>query len=185
MSAFAVGALAADYATVRQDIANITTLLQELDADANAIAPGIAGLPRALQLQVDAVNLHKRLLSASDNAEASPPFGGGSLSVGLDLIQLEPKISDTLQDIVDKNDALGELGIIVLSSLYQLKQDTDEFGDAIVEKLGALEQAIAPVIIRRIETAFNNAIVAYGGNRKCSLWLNSGTTLYLHYSLAS
>jgi hypothetical protein len=170
ISIFAVAALAADYTTVRQDIANISTLLDELDADANAVAPGIAGLPRALQVQVDAVNLHKRILSGGDNAEASPPFGGGSLSVGLDLIQLEPKISDTLQGIVDKNDAFGELGIIVLSSLYQLKQDTDEFSDAIVKKLGPLEQAIAPLIIRRIETAFNNAITAYGGNRKCSLW---------------
>lgn len=161
---FAASTLAVDYTTVNNDIANITTLLTTLTTDANAIAPGIEGLPAALQLEVDATNLHNRILTSIDDANASTAFGtGGSLTIGLSFIALEPKIVSTLTAVAAKNVTLGDLGIIVLSSLYRLKQDTDTFGTAAVAKLDALEAAIAPAIINNIDAAFNSAISAYGG----------------------
>ncbi|OAQ60431.1 hydrophobic surface binding protein A domain-containing protein [Pochonia chlamydosporia 170] len=149
---------------VRNDIANITTLMATLSSDVKLVKPGSAGIAQALQVQVDAVNIHKRLLTSIDDTESSAPFGaGGSLSIGLDFIGLSPKVKTTLQDVTKQKAALGELGIVVLSSLYQLKQDTDTFGAAVLEKLDALEKAIAPAIIKDLDKAFNDAIVAYGG----------------------
>ena len=164
---FSACALAADYKTVKDDIANITTLLSILNADAKAVAPGVQGLASALQLEVDAVKLHSRIVVSTNDANASPPFGGGgSLAIGLSFIALEPQIVSTLASISSQSASLGDLDIVVLSSLYQLKQDTDLFGTAVVAKLDALEAAIAPGIIKKIDAAFDNAIVTYGGKRE-------------------
>ncbi|KHN97405.1 Cell wall galactomannoprotein [Metarhizium album ARSEF 1941] len=155
---------AADVQTVRDDIADISALMADLDSNAKLVKPGSAGIAQALQVQVDAVNIHKRLLASIDDTNASAPFGAqGSLNIGLDFIALSPKVKTTLQDIADQKSALEGLSVVVLSSLYQLKQDTDAFGAAVLDKLDVLEKAIAPGIIKDLDTAFNKAIVAYGG----------------------
>jgi hypothetical protein len=162
--AFATRTLAVDYNTVNGDIGNITNLLATLDTDAKAIVSGVEGLPVALQLEVDAVKLHDQIVASINDANVSPAFGsGGSLAIGLSFIELEPKIVSTLADVAAKNVTIGDLGIIVLSSLYQLKQDTDSFGSAVVAKLDSLEAAVAPGIIKNIDAAFVSAITAYGG----------------------
>lgn len=153
----------ADAQTVKNDIAGITTLMAALSSDVKLVKPGSAGIAQALQVQVDAVNIHKRLVTSLDDTNASPPFGSASLGIGLDFIALSPKVKTTLQDVTNQKTNLGELGIVVLSSLYQLKQDTDAFGAAVLSKLDPLEKAIAPGIIKGLDTAFNNAIVAFGG----------------------
>lgn len=169
MLAFAASVLAVDSGTVRDDLASIKTLLETLQRDSDAVVSGIPGLPRALQVQVDAVGVDEQLLVATENARESPPFGSGSLNVGLDLIRLEPTIGETLQTIRDKKNDFGELGVIVLSSLYQLNDDTKQFSDAVVEKLGPLEQAIAPAVIKKIQESFDDAIRTYGGKGRPSL----------------
>lgn len=153
---------AADYTTVNYDIGNISSLLTTLDTDTKAVAPGVAGLPAALQVELDAVALDARIVLATEDAQASDAFGSsGSLTIGLSLIELEPKITQTLQDVAAQNATFGQLGIIVLSSLYQLKQDTDAFAAAVVAKLDALEAALAPSIVSNIDSAFASAIAAY------------------------
>jgi hypothetical protein len=162
--AYTAAIQAADVQTVRNDIANITALMAALDSDVKLVVSGSAGIAQALQVQVDAVNIHEGLSLSVQHAKASPPFGsGGSLVVGLDFIALAPKVASTLQHVAAQKAALGELGIVVLSSLYQLKLDTDSFGAAVLDKLDALTKAIAPSIIASIDKAFNDAIVAFGG----------------------
>lgn len=148
---------------VRADIADIKTLLETLQSDAQKVIPGLLGVSAALQVQVDAVAASEKLIQAAADAEDSPPFGSSSLSVGLDLIGLEPVADKTLQAIEDKVDTFGQLGLIVLASLYQLLDDTIGFSDKVIEKLGPLEKAIAPGVVASIRGNFNDAITAYGG----------------------
>lgn len=154
----------ADYNTVLSDIKNISTLLTTLTDDVKDVVPGIPGLPYALQVQVDATNLDKRIQTGTADANASEPFGDGSLQVGLALINLKPEIESSLNRIGDKNETFGELGVIVLASLLQLKRDTTAFSDQIVPKLAEFEAGIAPGIVDDIEKAFDGAISAYKSN---------------------
>ncbi|KAL5326517.1 hypothetical protein ACEPPN_004203 [Leptodophora sp. 'Broadleaf-Isolate-01'] len=160
---FALSA-AADYNTVITDINNVGNLITILDNDTKAVLPGVAGVPFALQVEVDAVNLDNAILAAARDATASPPFGEpGSLSVSGAVINLTSKVQKALSDLTAQQNGFGELGPIVLSSLYQLKKDTDVFGKAVIAKLGTVEQAVAPAIISQIDGYFNSAITAYGG----------------------
>lgn len=154
----------ADYNTVLSDISNISTLLTTLTDDVKAVVPGIPGLPYALQVQVDATNLDKHIQTGAADANASEPFGGGSLQVGLALINLKPQIESSLKQIGAKNETFGDLGVIVLASLLQLKRDTTAFSDQIVPKLADFEAGIAPGIVDDIEKAFDGAIAAYKSN---------------------
>ncbi len=164
---WATSVLAADYKTVHADIGQLTSLLDVLDQDAKAVAPGAAGLPRALQLEVDAVDIHKAILKATADTNASPSFGAiGSLTISADFLALSPKIKTSIGSLAAKQSALADLGLVVLSSLYQLKQDTNAFGDAVLPKLDALERAVAPLVISDINKALNNAIVTFGGKGK-------------------
>lgn len=156
----------ADYKTVLTDIKTISKGLTTLDTSVQNMLPGIPGLPFALKIQVDAVNLDKHLLTGVKNAQASSAFGGGgSLEVGLQLIALKPKITSTLDQLSAKNTTFDELGIIVLASLYALKNHTDAFGAAILPKLDSLEAGIAPGVIKSIDQAFDGAIAAYRSQR--------------------
>lgn len=157
----AITAICADYNTVRQDLASILDLLAELDNSNAAVFGGPASIPFALQVQVDAVAIHKKLLTATDNANASPPFGIGSLAVSADFIGAQPKISAVLDNLRGKRNDYGDLGVIVLYSLYQMRQDTERYSSTIIEKLGTLEQAIAPAIVQMILDSFDKAIAAY------------------------
>ncbi|KAJ0418726.1 hydrophobic surface binding protein A-domain-containing protein [Aspergillus carlsbadensis] len=153
--------VSADAQAVLNDITAIRTQLTTLTTSVDGVVPGIPGIPHALQVQVDATVLDKHIQTGARDAASSPPFGSTSLQVGLALIALQPAITDALAQISEKNGTFGELGVIVLQSLVQLKRDTGEFSGEIVPKLGALEAAIAPVVIRSIEDAFDGAIGAY------------------------
>jgi hypothetical protein len=158
--AFAV----ADYNTVNDDITTLSNALNTLSTDNDAVVPGVAGVPFALQVQVDAVSIHNIIQQATRDANSSPPFGSdGSASVATSIINLEPHVQSSLQDVSSKSTTFGDLGPIVLSSLYQLKNDTDAFGKAVTAKLDPDFAAVAPSIIEMIDGYFNDAIVAYGG----------------------
>jgi hypothetical protein len=159
--AFALG-VAADYQTVNYDIGNISALLTTLDTDVQGVAAGTPGIGFALQVELDSVNLDKKILQTIQDIHQSPNFGtGGSLEIGVNLLLLEPKINQTLADVASKKTAFGGLGPIVLACLKQLKLDTDLLGAAIVPKLDALEQAIAPGVISNIDKSFASALAAY------------------------
>lgn len=152
----------ADWHTVKADIGNITTLLNTLGEHAQEMKSGMAGVPIALQVQVDAVKLDKVIREGTQHAKDSDPFGGqGSLQVGLALVALKPKIISTLDDMAKQQETFGDFGIFVLQSLRQLEKDTDAFAAAVTEKLSGLEKSIAPGIIKSIDGAFDKAVKKY------------------------
>lgn len=154
--------LAANSTTVNADIKSISTLVTSLQDDVQYVQAGIPGVSWALQVQQDAISLDNMIIQGTTDANASAAFGGGgSLDIGLSLIALEPTITKTLQAVAAKNTSFGELGVIVLYSLTQLKEDTDKFASAVVAKLDALEAGIAPLVISDIDKAFESAIAAF------------------------
>lgn len=170
--AFALPTLAlASYNQTKADIDTISSLLDTLSSDAKNMKTGDAAVPLALQVQVDAVNLDKAIISSTANAKSSSNFGDdGSLQVGLALVGVQPKITTVLGDISSQSGTFGDLGIIVLATLNQLKEDTDAFAAAIKSKLATLEDAIAPGIVDSIDKAFNDAITEY--NSSCEFYVD-------------
>ncbi|KAL1959458.1 hypothetical protein VTO42DRAFT_1903 [Malbranchea cinnamomea] len=161
---FAAGTFAADYKTVLDDLDKLDASLTTLSNDVKDVVSGVPGLPIALQVQVDAVNLDKVLLRAIENVNASPDFGIiGSPSVSLKLVALAPKITSTIGAVGGKSKEFGDFGPIVLASLYQLRQDTSTFADGVVDRLDPLYAAVAPIIVNAIDSSFNGAIGKYGG----------------------
>lgn len=156
-------ARASDFQTVRDDITKISTILQQLNEDAKGIQAGSAGIARALQLEVDSLNIHKLLLSTLQDTKASPPFGDHSIDVGGDFLNLQPVINDTFKTITGVQGNLQELSLIVLANLYQLKEDTDTLGKEVSGKLSSDFQAVAKQVLGEIDDTFNAAIKAYGG----------------------
>ncbi len=161
--ALAAAVNAVDYQTVRDDIANITTILGRLEDTAKGIKAGSLGIARALQLEAESVNVHKTLLATTADAQASPPFEDHSIDVGGDFLNLQPKVESALQSVSDQKDNLGDLSVVVLSCLYQLKQDTDILGKDVIAKLSDDFQTVAPQVLAAIDDAFNKAITTYGG----------------------
>ncbi|KAK3185997.1 hypothetical protein K4F52_005221 [Lecanicillium sp. MT-2017a] len=161
--AFAAAVNAADYQTVRDDIANISTILGRLEDVAKGIKPGSLGIARALQLEAESVLMHKTLLVTTADTRASPPFEEHSLDVGGDFLNMQPKVEGALQSVTDQKQNLGDLGVVVLACLYQLKQDTDILGKDVIAKLNEDFQTVAPQVLAAIIDTFNKAITAYGG----------------------
>ena len=170
--AFLAVAHGADYQTVQGDIADIKTRLGELEADAKGIESGSFGIARALKVEDDSVQVHKLLLKTLKDTNASPPFEDHSIDVGGDFLNMQPKIDSVLEMITEKKDNLKELSVVVLASLYQLKQDTDILGKAVVDKLSDDFQQVAPQVVKEIIDSFNKAIAAYGGKSKPATRLN-------------
>jgi hypothetical protein len=174
---FFASAQGADFQTVRDDIANISTILVRLETDAEGVQAGSFGIARALQVEDDSVQVHKLLLQTLKDTNASPPFEEHSLDVGGDFLNMQPKIDSVLSVITEKKDNLKELSVVVLASLYQLKQDTDILGKAVIDKLNDDFQQVAPQVLKEIIDSFNNAITAYGGKGKRHLGLRSNIHL--------
>ncbi len=159
-------AKAADFQTVRDDIAKLGVLLQGLEADAKGIQAGSLGIARSLQLEVDSVEVHKLLLSTTADTKASPPFEDHSIDVGGDFLNVQPAINGVLTTITNLKANLEELRPVVLACLYQLKQDSGALGKEVTAKLNGDFQEVAKQVLSEIDDSFNTAIVAYGGKSK-------------------
>ncbi|EGX95753.1 hypothetical protein CCM_00407 [Cordyceps militaris CM01] len=154
---------AADFQTVRDDIANISSILQTLDNNAKGIQPGSLGIARSLQLEVDSVRVHKLLLSTTKDTQAAAPFGDHSIDIGGDFLNLQPVINRVLVTITNLEGTLRELRLVVLACVYQLRQDAHVLGNEVAGKLSADFQDVTQQVLTEIDDAFNNAIAAYGG----------------------
>lgn len=151
--------------TVTTQIQVITNYTQLLNSDVLNNNGSIQGLPWALQVQLDAVNIYRQIQNGTAQANASASFGdAGSQTVAAALLNTTSVVQTALNSTQSKVSAFGELGPLVLGSLYQLKQATDTFSEVLVPKLSVVYQMASPVIVAELDTAFNNAIVAYGGN---------------------
>ncbi|XWW95729.1 hypothetical protein V2A60_003696 [Cordyceps javanica] len=155
----------ADFQTVRDDIANISAVLQSLDTNAKGIQAGSLGIARSLQLEVDSVQVHKLLLDTAEDTRASPPFQDQSIDIGGDFLNMQPVINSVLESITNLKSNLQELHLVVLACLYQLKQDSDALGKEVAGKLSSDFQEVTQQVLTEIDDAFNAAIIAYGGKK--------------------
>ncbi|KAL2866059.1 cell wall mannoprotein 1 family protein [Aspergillus lucknowensis] len=171
ISSFLVASLAlANLQTLQGDITSIGRSLTALDNVVNVLPSGAPGIPVALQVQVHSVTLANQLKLAAQHANSTNALNlTDSLSLGVGLIALLPGITGTLSDVAEKNTTFAGLGIIVLSSLVQLKGDTEAFSDQLVAKLDPLIQAVSPLVVNTIIDAFDNAIAAFRSNGEHSL----------------
>lgn len=164
-------ALAADASSVIGVLLQIGNATAQLSSDTSKYNGGVAGLPFAIQVQQDAVYIHKLTIVGTDEANASGPFGTdtpGSIDVADALLTLSGQVSETLNVAKGKAELFGELKPIVLSTLYGLKLDTNTVAKATIEKMGEEEQAIAPIALDQLNGDFNSAIEAFGGVGKFS-----------------
>ncbi|QUC20572.1 uncharacterized protein UV8b_04813 [Ustilaginoidea virens] len=158
-------ALNADGRTTRRDIRDVFSLLDIFAADIQLVEPGSKGIAQALQLQVDGVNLHRSLIMGANSAREVHRFGWpSSLKIGIAVIMLVPKHRKTLEILCEKRDVLGDFSALVLSSLYQLKQDTNDLSVALLDNLTIFERIIAPIFMKKFNNHFDKAIKVYGGN---------------------
>ncbi|KAF2762868.1 hypothetical protein EJ05DRAFT_481745 [Pseudovirgaria hyperparasitica] len=157
-------AFAADANSVVAIIKNVQINTNQLNLDVQRYNGGVAGLPYALQVQQDAVLTHEQIVLGITEANNSAPFGEpGSFNVAGAFLDLSNTVTQTLRNVSSKQAAFKDLRPIVLASLYQLQQDTRDFGAASIAKLAALEAAAAPLVVQNLVNEFNNAIMAYGG----------------------
>lgn len=153
---------AADVDAVKADIANISSAVTTLDGHAKGVLPGILGVSAALTVEVDAVQLHDMLESATLRAEASAAFGASDTKAIVSaLSDLGPKVVATLNDVVGQRGSFGDLGVVVRSCLLQLSNDTDAFAAALVSKVDPASIGSAPDILKSIDAAFSKAVTAY------------------------
>nr|POE96411.1 hypothetical protein CFP56_56461 [Quercus suber] len=157
-------AYAADVYSVQAQIQVITAYANLLSSDVQQVNGSVQGIPWALAVQQDAVNIYRQVLNGTAQANASPPFSDqGSYNVSIALLSTTQTVKASLASTQSKAAVFGELSPLVLGSLYQLKQSTDTFGKAIAAKLTTAYQNAAPGVIAQLDAAFNSAIVAYGG----------------------
>lgn len=162
---FAGAAVAAsNAAAVKADITTLSNYLNQLSGDVQQFKDLTTGIPFALQVQIDAVNIDKVLLQATKDCQSSSAFGDNdSLAIGIQLLGVSNTVGTSLTAIKKKAAAFEGLQPIVLNSLYQLKADTNTFAKALTAKLSAFEQALSPAIVSGINNNFNSAIKAFGG----------------------
>jgi hypothetical protein len=157
----------ADLQTLQADITNIGRSLTALDNAVSVLPAGPAGISFALEVQVHSVTLDNQLKAAAQHAQSTQALNlTDSLSLGIGLIALLPGITGTLSDVAKQNTTFDGLGIIVLSSLVQLKASTDNFSDKLVAKLDPLIRTVSPLVVNTINDAFDNAIAAYRSQGK-------------------
>lgn len=136
----------------------------QLNADVLKFTNVSSGIPYGLQVQEDAVNLHKQIIAATALTNSSDNFGEpGSAQIAVAVINLVGTVQNTLQNVTSKARSFDFLRPIVLASLYQLKQDTDQFGTAVQNHLDPIEGVFAPLVVSQFDNSFNSAITAYGG----------------------
>lgn len=157
----------ADATAVNNQLSVIATYTALLNSDAQQFNSVVTSLPFALQVQQDAVLLYRQVNIGTSLSQSSANFGEpGSLQVSATLVNLSNQVQNALSTISSKASTFGELGPIVLASLYSLKNSTDVFADATIAKLALIEAAAAPIVKQNLDNAFNSAIQAYGGKRE-------------------
>lgn len=156
--------VAADVTSVNNALSLISTDLGKLDTDTNAVVSGVVGLGSALQVSVDAVAVDNDLLAAIAAVQASSTFSASdSQTLVTSLQNVATAANKSLTDTMSKVSTFQGLTPIVLTSLYQLKEDQDSLGVAFSTKLDSSVLAQGSSILSGVDAAFNAAIQAYSG----------------------
>ncbi|KAF2753101.1 hypothetical protein EJ05DRAFT_505293 [Pseudovirgaria hyperparasitica] len=157
-------AFAADASSVIAKLYQIGNGTVQITNDTAAFTGGVSGLPYALQVQQDAVIVHEYAEFGTMESNAAAPFEEASIDVADVLLTLSDQVTSTLKGVQGKASTFGELGPIVLATLYQLRLDTNALANATIAKMTEDIQAIAPIAVEQLNAAFDGAIAAYGGN---------------------
>lgn len=157
--------VAADANKVVSDFNTINSDLVKLDVDVNLVQSGVAGIGQALQVSVDSVTVDNDLIATNQDVVASSKFSASDSKNVVDAIQqVAGTANQSLADLTSKYSTFGGLSPVVLSALYQLKQDQNNLGLNLYSKLDSSQINRGVQILIGLNTAFNNAILAYGGS---------------------
>lgn len=154
-------------------IHEISDKLTELNNTATDYVGGIKGATKAIKIQILSKKVLKALEKATDatNDIEEPKIGlGPSLDISVNMLQLLPRITSTLDTLVSKADefAKGVLGTglvplngIVRKSLEDQQEKANEFSEALIPKLEEIFATVAPLITNTINNSFNRAIEVF------------------------
>lgn len=160
-----------------QDVIGAIDVLTEeligLNNTASGYVGGIAGLVKAIRIQIESGKVQSAIESARDTVVDSTEeiFNfADSQGISVAMVSLRPKILQTLQTMISKEPefAKGVFGLgviplngIVLSSLEKQYAASKEFADVLVPMLDPVFANIAPLLIESINKAFDEAIAVF------------------------
>ncbi|KAB8068865.1 hydrophobic surface binding protein A-domain-containing protein [Aspergillus leporis] len=158
-----------DAPAVVEAVADIADQMATLNTTVTSYKGGVLGTGTALKIEYESIKLSHVLKDAISTTEDSANFTGDeSNKVAAAFIDLQPKISSTLDNIVAKKPqfdtgllGIGSLSFIVKWNLQQEKELSAELGKAVVDKLAEPYKSIAPLLNDQIAAAFEKALAAY------------------------
>ncbi|ESK86092.1 antigenic cell wall [Moniliophthora roreri MCA 2997] len=165
-AAFA-GPVKRDVATVKADIATITTQTTALNNAIQAFPDSGGSLVAALAIHNSAVTLDNTVKKTVTDVQATSPFSDADGADILSAVEtLEPIILSALQNIVAKKPAfqalpIGGIPALVLQDLRNLDTDVTALSDALIDKSPSGLLTRANEIKTTIGDAFDDAIAAY------------------------
>lgn len=162
----AAGPIKRDLATVEAAFANITTALNQLDTDVNALNANSNVADAVATLSSDANNVLTALNTGTTNVDATSPL---SLSDAISLASvaqgLGTTVNTTINDLIAKQPIINAAGNdpAVVSELQAQYSATQAFIDAVASKVPAIASGIAKQDGQTALNSINNGIVAFGG----------------------
>ncbi|KAK1995670.1 hypothetical protein LX36DRAFT_612112, partial [Colletotrichum falcatum] len=155
-------------ASVLADGAAIVAVMDEVAAQntelGDAVASWSGGLFGTLPIIVQSTKLLVKIKEATDVARNSAPLNAiEAITVAQSTQALAGGVETTLGNVVDAKPKFDKLLLspIILLNLKQEKSATDKFSVAVVEKVPEALKGAAGTLVRRIETAFDDAITTY------------------------
>ena len=160
------GPVKRDLATVEAAFANITTALNQLDTDVNALNTNSSTTGAVATLSSDANNVLTALNTGTANVDATSAL---SLSDAINLASvaqgLGTTVNTTIKDLIAKEPIINATGNdpMVVSELQALYNATRAFINAVASKVPSFVSGIAKQDGQSALNAINNGIVAFGG----------------------
>lgn len=160
------GPVKRDLATVEAAFANITTALNQLDTDVNALNTNSNIADAVATLSTDANNVLSALNTGTANVDATSAL---SLSDAINLASvaqgLGTTVNTTINDLIAKEPIINAAGNDpqVVSDLQAQYNATQNFIDAVASKVPSIASGIAKQDGQSALNSINNGIVAFGG----------------------
>ncbi|TFK95610.1 hydrophobic surface binding protein [Pterulicium gracile] len=164
VSTFANPLAKRDVATVRADLATLTTQVRTLDTTITNYSGGLAG---ALTIHTQSVTVVTTTNKATTDTQATAAWSvADGRNILNDVLALEPLIIHSLQQIVVKKPIFvalpaGGIPAIVAQDLRDLGAATTRLEDALIAKTPASQVAEATAVKTRVDAAFRTAVAAY------------------------
>ncbi|RMZ87258.1 hypothetical protein DV736_g5516, partial [Chaetothyriales sp. CBS 134916] len=158
-----------DETSINNTITVLSNKLITLNDTVTDFTPGLLGTFTALTIAAQAEDIKNTIDHGTWVIEQSEQLNqADSLAIAGVVVGLATNVYSVLDNIVSKKWAFDEaiLGILSASFLVKdllesLRSSTQNFGDALIPKLDASLQGVAPVVVDNIDAAFAKAIAAY------------------------